>query len=527
MAVPGEQESFKSQSFSAPKRAPVVSSGPPDAGKRLAAERQQTREKYFDNRQDVSSNRLDRRLLQAQGVASFKEQFTKPVNIIDPVTGEVTGTVTGLTQATADAPRSLTEEKIRLANKYGPTMGEIAGDISYRAGKTLGALGEAALSGKVGFLGAIKEVANYALDKANKGYDKLNPVQQEIFDNPNKYPFASNISSIDAVNSSKNLALEAQRDVLGLGALEASAADATNTSAVGGAGLSSFVNEPIGTFGGGTMGPRVPVRDIEIERLTTPVSQTEIFPAEEIKKSALDRFSPEYLEQQKALLDELNLSPQVEELLKANQPGGKAQREVGLLDVINPFDGVPTGMALGEYISPEMYDIQKFKDTLPEGSTIPEMVDTVVGGDDQASVTDYNNPGNLTDVGQSGATGETYGNNFAVFPNAQAGITALENDLALKVGRSNKVEDIIGQYASGDPNVGNYIDFVTSKVGPTVDQNELNDLRDAVIRFENKPDIAQQYLAMVADGGMIDKELTNLQNGLQNMYNGIPSVRRR
>ena len=58
-------------------------------------------------------------------------------------------------------------------------------------------------------------------------------------------------------------------------------------------------------------------------------------------------------------------------------------------------------MALGEYISPEMYDIQKFKDTLPEGSTIPEMVDTVVGGDDQASVTDYNNPGNLTDVGQS------------------------------------------------------------------------------------------------------------------------------
>ena len=106
-------------------------------------------------------------------------------------------------------------------------MGEIAGDISYRAGKTLGALGEAALSGKVGFLGAIKEVANYALDKANKGYDKLNPVQQEIFDNPNKYPFASNISSIDAVNSSKNLALEAQRDVLGLGALEASAADAS------------------------------------------------------------------------------------------------------------------------------------------------------------------------------------------------------------------------------------------------------------------------------------------------------------
>ena len=518
MAVPGEQESFKSQSFSAPKRAPVVSSGPPDAGKRLAAERQQTREKYFDNRQDVSSNRLDRRLLQDQLYEEFKADPTK--------TKLVKGS-SNLYQAATPGGMLLAEKQMELANKYGPTFSEIASDVTYAGGKLLGALGERAMSGGLGIFGAIKGVANYALDKANKGYDKLNSVQQEIFDNPDKYPFASNISSIDAVNSSKNLALEAQRDVLGLGALEASAADAANTSAVGGAGLSSFVNEPIGTFGGGTMGPRVPVRDIEIERLTTPVSQTEIFPAEEIKKSALDRFSPEYLEQQKALLDELNLSPQVEELLKANQPGGKAQREVGLLDVINPFDGVPTGMALGEYISPEMYDIQKFKDTLPKGSTIPEMVDTVVGGDDQASVTDYNNPGNLTDVGQRGATGETYGNNFAVFPNAQAGITALENDLALKVGRSNKVEDIIGQYASGDPNVGNYIDFVTSKVGPTVDQNELNDLRDAVIRFENKPEIANQYLAMVADGGMIDKELTNLQNGLQNMYNGIPSVRRR
>jgi hypothetical protein len=49
----------------------------------------------------------------------------------------------------------------------------------------------------------------------------------------------------------------------------------------------------------------------------------------------------------------------------------------------------------------------------------------------------------------------------------------------------------------------------------------------SIIRFENKPDIANQYLPMVADGGMIDKQLKSLQNGLQNMYNGIPSVRRR
>ena len=83
----------------------------------------------------------------------------------------------------------------------------------------------------------------------------------------------------------------------------------------------------------------------------------------------------------------------------------------------------------------------------------------------------------------------------------------MENDLALKVNRSNKVEDIIGQYAAGDPNVGNYIDFVKNRVGSTVDQNEFDDLRNAVIRFENKPDIAERDLALVADGGLMDKKM--------------------
>ncbi len=75
---------------------------------------------------------------------------------------------------------------------------------------------------------------------------------------------------------------------------------------------------------------------------------------------------------------------------------------------------------------------------------------TLVGGQGGTQVTAFNNPGNLTDVGQAGTTGETYGDNFAVFPNAQVGIAALEKDLELKVNRSNKVDDIIGQYAAGD-----------------------------------------------------------------------------
>jgi len=236
------------------------------------------------------------------------------------------------------------------------------------------------------------------------------------------------------------------------------------------------------------MGPKVDLRSAkdyidESESFNLPVFREPVIPAEEVKKAAMDRFSPEYLEQQKKLLDELNISPQVEEL--------------------KPEEG--------NFMFPESYTIP-FTDI-----EVPSLMRKIEGGitggkglltgEDQASVTEFNNPGNLTDVGQAGTTGQTYGNNFAVFPTAQAGITALENDLALKVNRSNKVEDIIGQYAAGDPNVGNYIDFVKNRVGPTVDQNELDDLRNAVIRFENKPDIAERYLALVADGGLMDKKM--------------------
>ena len=61
-------------------------------------DREITRKTYFDNRPDISDDRLDRRRKQAEGIASFKEKFTKPVNIVDSE-GNVTGVVKGLTQA--------------------------------------------------------------------------------------------------------------------------------------------------------------------------------------------------------------------------------------------------------------------------------------------------------------------------------------------------------------------------------------------------------------------------------------------
>ena len=207
---------------------------------------------------------------------------------------------------------------------------------------------------------------------------------------------------------------------------------------------------------------------------------------------------------------------QVAELLGPNAPGGRD--EEFRIDPVDQDLTVSSRLGANPFAasiiddSPELAAGTTFRDRFKSlefddllGRESSE--GTLVGGQGGTQVTAFNNPGNLTDVGQAGTTGETYGNNFAVFPNAQVGIAALEKDLELKVNRSNKVDDIIGQYAAGDPNVGRYIDFVTDRVGETVDQNELDDLRDAVITFENKPDIAQQYLALVADGGLMDKKM--------------------
>jgi hypothetical protein len=359
MAVPGEQESFQSQSFRSPKRATSVFSTPGDSSRSLAAERQKTRETFFDNRPDLSADRLDRRLIQDQKVKKFIDTLKKvegtkgtllqeQAPVFNPITGKYERT-------------TLAQKRQQLANKYGPTFSEIMSDITYTTGKVGQALAEKAMSGGLGVFGIVKGVADYAVDKANKGYDNLNDVQKEIHDNPNKYPRTSaGLTSIDAVNSSKNLALEAIKDA------NSFAADTSGVLGIDTNRLDGFVNEPTDTLGFGTTDPTVDMRSAkdyidERRSYNLPVFEP-VAPAQEIKQSALDRFSPEYLEQQKKLLDELNISPQVEEL----KP--KEQRELGLLDIINPFDAIPTGMALGEFINPEMYDIQKFKDTLPPGS---------------------------------------------------------------------------------------------------------------------------------------------------------------
>ena len=85
-----------------------------------AAKAEMARDVFFGGREDVSADRLARRVFQDKKEREFRDRFTRPVG------GEG---VTGLLQMTDDAPRTLTAERERLARAYGPTPREIGGDF--------------------------------------------------------------------------------------------------------------------------------------------------------------------------------------------------------------------------------------------------------------------------------------------------------------------------------------------------------------------------------------------------------------
>lgn len=108
------------------------------------------------------------------------------------------------------------------------------------------------------------------------------------------------------------------------------------------------------------------------------------------------------------------------------------------------------------------------------------------------------NAGNLEDGGQAGRTGATYGpgGRFPVFDSPQMGVRAMFRDLRTKMNRyEGDVSKIINQYAPRSENPATYEEYVLDKVGSTVTEDNLDDLVRAMIRFENKPTVAQSYLS--------------------------------
>ena len=545
-----------------------------------------SRREYFKGREDVSDDRLLRRYEQAEQQRKYKQDLVRQGKYVTDSQGKPVRTASGdyvyTGTATFDTDTSsptfgryvtygVTDKAKELANKYGPTFSEIGSDMGYAFGSMARGAGDILKSGSFGILGAIKGIANYALDKANKGYDKLNDVQKYVFDNADRFTFASKVPQVDEVSKAEELALQADRDALGL--------ELDTLIAQREADRFRYEN------------PTVDLRSakdyIDYSRSFPSYETTAPIDVKQKFQSAAENYlDPEARE---AAIEELRKEKQIQ----SNQE----KSELSILEALNPFDNIPTGIALNELINPDQQDISQFKKEMDQGFIDDQ---ASLSTDDGTKITAFNNPGNLQFAGQQGAIeGQTYGNNFAVFPNAEVGISALRNDLTAKVNRSNKVDDIIGEYAPKADNpesFNNYVSFVKDRVGETVEPNEIDDLTRSVIQFENKPDIANQYLNLLdqptlvadaskrdiktlqpirdmgigydmgvdmfspvirdlkeknptltdeeirgiiegtitqptgvfaADGGMIDKKLKSLQNGLQNMYNGIPSVKRR
>ncbi len=435
------------------------------------------RKEFFSDRPDVSDDRALRRIKQADELQRFKNLQTTPV--LDS-SGNV---VKGLTQARTPGGKTLAQKEQELAFKYGPTFREIASDIGYG----LGSIAKGVAEKGVGVTAIVGAVRDYFSDKASEAYNNLNDVQKEIADNENKYTFASQLEKVKQLKNFRDLSSESQKD------LNSFANDASGILGVDRNRLDGFVNEPIDTFG--TAGPTVDMRKPIIEEIvTTPVSQSGIFPGEEIKESALDRFDPDYLAEQKRQLDKLNELKQVEEL----SPSGDFLFPESYTIPFTEIE-IPSLMRKAEEF---VTDGKGFNVTGNTGVTRDEegSGNLRLNLDDQASITQYNNPFNLEFKGQEGAEpaygGET-GERFASFDTLDRGLKTGINRVAEIVGDGRTTEGFLDIYAPKSDNpksYDNYLAFLEKRVGPTIEPNEIKDLTKGVIRFENTRDIADQYL---------------------------------
>ena len=98
------------------------------------------RGKYFDNRQDVSRDRLERRLAQQQ------ENVFNRLTMFKPVEG-----VSNLLQSRTPGGPSIADVYETSARKYGPTLSEIGSDIGYGFKQVGSALGQKVMAESLDF----------------------------------------------------------------------------------------------------------------------------------------------------------------------------------------------------------------------------------------------------------------------------------------------------------------------------------------------------------------------------------------
>jgi len=222
-----------------------------------------------------------------------------------------------------------------------------------------------------------------------------------------------------------------------------------------------------------------------------------------------------------------------EELNKANS----TQREINPFSFLNPFDNIPTGVALTEALSPDslnlsdmglilgdttvddlteqgkqFYDyytgeeggmsneeaLKNIKVLQSEPSNVSKYGDLLLSSN---SITPYNNAFNLEFRNQEGATpgyGGDDGQRFASFEDLDVGLKTGVNRISEIVGDGRSTEGFLNIYAPRSDNkksFDNYLAELVKRVGPTIEPNEIKELSEGVVKFENKPEIADKYLA--------------------------------
>jgi hypothetical protein len=133
------------------------------------------RKEFFSSRPNVSDDRAERRMKQADELQRFKNLYTKPVYT------DTGSRVTGVTQMKLDAPRTLEQERQRLVKQYGPTTREVMGDIGYG----LGNIGKG-ISDFIGRGGAIGSVLSDLFSRVKGGTTQGIESVKGVYDNLRK-----------------------------------------------------------------------------------------------------------------------------------------------------------------------------------------------------------------------------------------------------------------------------------------------------------------------------------------------------
>ena len=426
----------------------------------------------------------------------------------------------------------------------------------------------AALGATNDLAGKIKPLFSGTVDLFKEGLGALNDVKQQIFMNPEKYKFMQEDEEIKNLNEKKdeierfetfNKKIEADRkqfeELLNISVLQDNSNTRPRYAATG------DTRPPLNTIN-----PESSREGRELFQQDNAYSNTRPrYAATGDTRPPLNTINPESSREGRELFQQDNayskIPPGITSLANnivteddrtssLENLINNSKREISPFSFLNPFDKIPTGVALTETFSPEtlnlsdmglilgdttvddltksgkeFYDLYKeegmsneealknIKVLQSEPSNVSKYGDLILSSN---SITPFNNAFNLEFANQDGATpgyGGKDDQRFASFPNATIGLREGFNRVSEIVGDGRSTKSFLDIYAPRSDNeetYDSYLSELVKKVGYTIEPEEVKDLGKAIIKQENDPKVSDQYLKY-------------LQTNANKIYDGIIS----